>query len=169
MVIRRDNRDVNWAAAYFAWGFELESALLIGVGILRGPLTLESPADRAGRAGLGMFLFALAAEPLAASILGRGWRAVGIFGVAPDPTAIATLGILLLVRVRGRWLLFVLPAIWRAVSGATLLAMKSPDAWIPPLAAVVAIVGAVRQARERRRNGRTGSTPTGTPPRASAS
>jgi len=116
-----------------------------------------------------MFLFALAAEPFVGPVLGRGWRAVEIFGVAPDPTAIATLGILLLVRVRGRWLLFILPAIWCAISGATLMAMKSPDAWIPPLAAAVAIVGAVRQARAGRQSGRTRSTPIGTLARASGS
>ena len=39
------------------------------------------------------------------------------------------------------------PVIWCAITGATLLAMKAPDAWIAPLAAVVAIVIAVWQER----------------------
>jgi hypothetical protein len=132
---------INWAAVYFAWGFALEAALLIWMGIVRGRLAFARSADRAGRFGLWIFLFALGAEPLVGPLLGRGWRQVEIFGVAPDPTAVATLGLLLLANGRGRRALMVVPAIWCAISGATLLAMKAPDAWLPPLAAV--IVGSV--------------------------
>ncbi|HEY3202607.1 MAG TPA: DUF6064 family protein [Thermoanaerobaculia bacterium] len=130
---------INWAAVYFAWAFGLEAALLIWMGIVRGRLRFERPADPAGRAGLGIFLFALVVEPLVGLLLGRGWKGVEVFGVAPDPTAVATLGILLLARIRRRWMLMVIPAIWCAITGATLLAMKAPDAWIPPLAAVLAV------------------------------
>jgi Family of unknown function (DUF6064) len=151
---------INWAAVYFAWAFGLEAAVLIGIGVVGGRLPFERPTDPAGRAGLAIFLFALAVEPLVGPLLGRGWRQVEIFGVAPDPTAVATLGILLLARVRRRWLLMVIPAIWCAITGATLLAMKAPDAWIPPLAAALASSLAVWQARARRRTGNTGPTAT---------
>jgi hypothetical protein len=91
-------------------------------------------------------------------LLGRGWRGVEIFGVAPDPTAVATLGILLLARGRGRGLLMVIPVLWCAITGALLLAMKAPDAWIAPLAAALAVSIAVRQTRARRRSSKTGPT-----------
>jgi Family of unknown function (DUF6064) len=149
---------INWAAVYFAWAFGFEAALLIWTGVIRGRLTFERPADSASRAGQWIFLFALVVEPLVGPLLGRGWKQVEIFGVAPDPTAIATLGILLLARGRGRGWLMVIPAIWCAISGATLLAMKAPDSWIPPLAAALAICLAVWQGRGRRRRGKTGST-----------
>jgi Family of unknown function (DUF6064) len=134
---------INWAAVYFAWGFGLEAALLIWTGVVRGRLVFERPVDLAGRAGLRIFLFALAVLPMVGPLLGRGWRQVEIFGVAPDPTAVATLGILLLATGRGSRMLIVVPAIWCAISGATLLAMKAPDAWIAPLAAVVVVSLAV--------------------------
>jgi hypothetical protein len=145
---------INWAAVYFAWAFGLEAALLIWTGVVRGGLVFERPADPAGRAGLWIFLFALVVDPLVGPLLGRGWRQVEIFGVAPDPTAVATLGILLLARGRGRWLLMVIPVIWCAITGATLLAMKAPDAWIAPLAAALTMSLAVWQARARRESGR---------------
>ena len=148
---------INPAAAYFAAGFGLEAALLIWIGILRGRLSFERPA---GRAGFWIFLFALAIEPILGPLFGRGWRQVQIFGVAPDPTAVATLGILLLANGRGRWSLLVVPAIWCAISGATLLAMKAPDAWVPPLAALLAVALAIRQKRARRRIAKTGSAAT---------
>jgi hypothetical protein len=138
---------INTAAISFAWGFGLEAALLIWTGIVRGRLSFERPAGPASRAGLWIFLFALAIEPMLGLALHRGWRQAEIFGVAPDPTAIATLGVLLLANSRGRWLLFVVPAIWCAITGATLLAMKVPVSWIPPVAAVIAVALAIRQKR----------------------
>ena len=141
---------INWAAVYFAAGFALEAALLIWFGVIRGRLSFDRSFDLASRAGRGIFLFALVMEPLLGPLLGRGWRGVEIFGVAPDPTAIATLGILLLGTGGGRWALFVVPAAWCAVSGATLLAMKSPDSWIPPLAGALTVALAIRQKRGRK-------------------
>jgi hypothetical protein len=141
---------INTAAVYFAGAFGLEAALLIWL-IVRGRVTFERPVVPASRAGLWIFLFALVVEPLIGPLLGRSWRQVEIFGVAPDPTAIATLGILLLATGRGRWALFVVPAIWCAITGATLLAMKAPDFWIPPLVAVLVVSLAVWQTRARRR------------------
>ena len=145
---------INSAAVFFAGAFAFEAALLIWIGILRGRLSFER---RAGRTGLWIFLFALAIEPIIGPLLGRGWRQVEIFGVAPDPTAVATLGILLFASGRGRWSLLIVPAVWCAISGATLLAMRAPDAWIPPLAAVMAIALASRQRLAQRRTAGTGS------------
>ncbi len=142
---------INWAAVYFAWGFGLEAALLVWAGVVRGHLRFGRPVDLAGRAGLGMFLFAVVVEPLVGPLLGRSWRQVEIFGVAPDPTAVATLGILLLARGRGRAWLMAIPVAWCATTGAFLEAMKAPDAWITPFAAVLALVLAIWQARARRR------------------
>ena len=129
---------INWAAVYFAWGFALEAVLLIWIGVVRGGLVFARSGDRAARFGMGIFLFALAVEPAVGLALGRGWRQVEIFGVAADPTAVATLGLLLLARGPGRWALIVVPLIWCAITGATLLAMKAPDFWVAPLAAVLA-------------------------------
>jgi hypothetical protein len=143
---------INWSAVYFAWAFGLEAALLIGIGLVDGRLAFGPPADSVGRAGLAIFLFALALEPAVAPLLGRGWRQAEVFGVTPDPTAVGTLGILLLAAGRGRWVLLVVPTIWCAISGATLLAMKAPDWWLPPLAAVLALALAVRQTLVRRRS-----------------
>jgi hypothetical protein len=142
---------INTAAIYFAAVFALEAALLIWIGVVRGRLSFEAPVELPGRAGFWIFLFALVIEPLLGLLSGRGWRQIEVFGVAPDPTAVATLGLLLLATGRGRWALFVVPVIWCGITGATLLAMKAPDAWIPPLAAAFAVALAVRQRRARRR------------------
>lgn len=143
---------INWAAVYFAGGFAFESALLIWTGVIRGRLVFRSGAGAIGWAGLGIFLFALLIQPLIGPLFGRGWRQVEVFGVAPDPTAVATLGILSLAAGRVRWELVAVPAIWCAVSGATLFALEAPDAWVMPLAGALVIALAVWKTLVRRRS-----------------
>ena len=141
---------INWAAVDFAWGFGVEAALLLWTGVLRGRRLFGPGKGPLDRAALGIFLFALAAQPFLGPLCGRPWRQAEIFGVAPDPTAVATLGVLLLAAGRVRWELLAIPAIWCAVSGATLLAMKAPDFWVTPLSALLAVTLAVAKARARR-------------------
>ena len=43
----------------------------------------------------------------------------------PDPTVIATVATLALVRGRVRWLLLTVPLLWCAITAATLWAMKT--------------------------------------------
>jgi hypothetical protein len=138
---------LTWSARYYAWGFGLEAALLLWAGVVRGRLVFERRP-----AGLAIFLFALVVQPLISPLFGRTWRQVEVFGVAPDPTAIATLGLLLLATGRVRWELMVLPLFWCAISGATLLSMKAPDAWIPFAATVLIVLLAAWTALARRRS-----------------
>jgi hypothetical protein len=67
---------------------------------------------------------------------------VEILGIAPDPTVVATLGLVLRATVGPRWALLPIPVAWCAVSGATAWAMGSPDAWVMPTAGVLALVSA---------------------------
>lgn len=125
---------IHRGAVYFACAFGLEALLLVWAGVLRGRLTFE----RRG-AGLAIFLFALLVSPLIGTLFGRGWRQAEVFGIAPDPTAIGTLGILLLTAGRARWELTVIPVLWCAFSGATLLAMGTPAGWVMVAAGAVAV------------------------------
>jgi hypothetical protein len=144
-------KTLTWVALYFAWAFALEALLLIWSGVIRGRLVFTPRVDAIGRAGLWIFLFALLVEPMIGLLLGRGWRQIEIFGVAPDPTAVGTLGILLLATGRVRWELIALPVLWCAISGATLAAMEAPAAWIMPAAAVLVLFLAAWRTLARRR------------------
>jgi len=142
---------INFAAVYFAWAFGLEAALLGAIGVARRGLAFDWPTGAVARTGMTMFAFALLIEPLAGPLLGRGWRQVEIFGVAPDPTAVATLGVLLAASGPGRGVLMIIPVLWCLTTGAFLAAMDAPDAWVAPAAAALAVSLAVRQAWTRRR------------------
>jgi Family of unknown function (DUF6064) len=136
---------INWAAAYAALLFALEALLLLVAG---GVLNRLSFDQHGLRRIMSVLLVVLAlAYPVLAPLFGRPWQAAEIFGVAPDPTAIATLGLLLLAR--GTWaiLLRLVPLLWCLASAATLWAMNDPQAWIPLVAAVLAAAVAVIPAR----------------------
>jgi hypothetical protein len=130
---------INWAASYFAVGFAIEALLLIWTGIVRDRLGFLSGAGPVGAAGLCIFLFALVGYPLIGPLNGRPWRQAEIFGLAPDPTAIATLGVLVAAH-RPRWSLLIIPLIWCAISAATLWTMQSPDAVVVTAMAALALV-----------------------------
>jgi hypothetical protein len=141
---------INWAATYFAAAFVVEALLLI-VTALRGRLAFDAKASLGHRAGLGIVVFALVAQPALGPLAGRLWSNAEFFGVAPDPTVAATLGALLSATGRFRWGLAVIPLAWCAVSGAFRAAMHAPDAWVLPLVAVVVtMLAAVRALASRR-------------------
>ena len=62
-----------------------------------------------------------------------------LFGLAPDPTVLATLGVLVAAD-RVRWELFVIPVLWCAVTGATLWTMGAPEALLMPLAGLSTLI-----------------------------
>jgi hypothetical protein len=132
---------INWAASYFAAGFVVQAVLLVLTGGVCNRLAVRWRANGASSAGLGLFLFALIVEPLIAPLLGRPWTQAEVFGVAPDPTVVATLGVLASAE-RPHWHLLVVPLLWCALSGATLWTMQSPEALVVPAAAAVTLIAA---------------------------
>jgi hypothetical protein len=146
---------INWAATYFATAFAVEALLVIWTGVIRGRLAFGAPVSAVERAGLSIVLFAVVVQPLIGPLVGRDWIQVETFGVAPDPTALATLGIVLLAANRVRWELLLIPVAWCAITGATLWAMGSPDAPVMPLAALLCLILAVRKTRLLRGQGKS--------------
>ena len=123
---------INWAACYLAWLFAAEALLFGWLGVTASELRLSWRRDAAGLAGGALFVGSVALYPLLAPALGRGWTQSEVFGIAPDPTVLGTLGLLLLAggRPRSRWTLMAIPLAWGLLSGATLWAMGSPEAWV---------------------------------------
>ena len=85
---------INWAAPYVAAAFVGEALLLVAVGTL-GRSSLSTDTRMAGRIGAGLYVFALVVQPLIGPLAGRAWSQVEILGIAPDPTVVATLGLVL--------------------------------------------------------------------------
>jgi len=134
---------INWAIIYVVPIFFVEAFLLIVGGKGRDP----GPDRSFPRiAGFLLVLYALFLHPLIAPSSGRPVEAMEIFGMAPDPTAIATLGIILMHASSARvtWLLLPIPLVWCLLSGFTLLALNAWESWLPFGAAGIALTAQIR-------------------------
>ena len=76
--------------------------------------------------GIALLVVALA-YPLLAITSGRGVRQSEVFGLLPDPTALGTIGTLLLISGRWRRRLMIIPVAWCLISGAMLWAMRQEN------------------------------------------
>ena len=133
---------INWAAIHFALAFGAQAALLAGAAFLHALRYDRRPHAARRYAGLALVVVALALHPLAALMAGRPATQLETAGLFPDPTALITLG-LLLIAGRAHWALFVIPTLWCLVSAVTLWTMKAADAPVPFVGALLAVAAAV--------------------------
>lgn len=126
---------INSAATWYAWACGAQGALLV--------LLSHSARWRLRRGPLALLTFALLAHPLLAGFSGRAWQQAEVFGLAPDPTAYATLALTLMWSgsTWQRRALMVLPLLWCLVSTATLAVMGSAQAWVPLVVLAAVAIG----------------------------
>ncbi|WP_137174598.1 DUF6064 family protein [Massilia sp. HP4] len=126
--------DINTAGPWFALVFGVQALLLCFMALRPHG---AAPARMQKHVALGLTGLAVIGYPLLALGSGRGWSQAEVFGIAPDPTAVATLGVLLACRAHPiAWLM---PLAWCAVSGATLMELRVGYAWLLPTFAILAV------------------------------
>ena len=135
---------INFAARYYAIGFVLQAALLAWTGVIRDRLRFDG--SNIAKVGLAFLVYALAVHPLMPLFTGRPWTQAEMFGLAPDPTAIATLGVLLAAN-RSHWHLLVPPLLWCAISGLTLWTMEQPEAAVSAIVVVSVLITGLKRSR----------------------
>jgi hypothetical protein len=138
---------INTAAPYYAAGFAVQALLLAWSGLRRGGFRFGAQPVPIRWIGSGLLAAGVVLYPLLAPAAGRPWTQAEIFGVAPDPTAIATIGALLLAKGRIVWLLG-LPLLWCAITALTLWTMQAPEAFVPAVALVLGIAMAIWRWRQ---------------------
>ena len=115
---------INWAIKYVVPLFVVEALLLVWWGVVGGKLSFAVQPTAIGRLGTALFVLSLLLYPALAVIVGRPWNQAEVFGIAPDPTVTATVGLLLLTS-RLRWGLLPVPLLWCGITAATLWAMSA--------------------------------------------
>jgi hypothetical protein len=138
---------INWAATWFALAFASEALLLVVVGVLAGRLDLQLASGGSFWIATSIVAMSILGYPVLAPLTGRPWPSAEIFGVAADPTAIASVAVLAPVRGRIRWLLLVVPMLWCAIAAATLWVMDAPESFVVVAAALLALWPAVARTR----------------------
>ncbi len=116
---------INWTIFYIAPLFWVQGLALLLIAVSKSGLNLRPV--RAGSTVLiyGLLTLVLMLSPLIAPFFGRPFSAAEIFGIAPDPTALATVFVGLLMADRTKWLLIIIPVFWCTASTLTLWTMHA--------------------------------------------
>jgi hypothetical protein len=117
---------IHWAGDGIAAAFAVEAGLLLVSALAAKAEPVPGRTDAGGWVGAVLFALAVCGYPFAAPLLGRPWAQAELFGMAPNPTAAATLGLVLRL-IRRPWGLLPIPLLWLAYSGATLWVMGSGE------------------------------------------
>jgi hypothetical protein len=132
---------INWVAPWFAAAFALQALLLAGGGAVANRIAFKSSQSLRSRFAIALTAIVVAGYPLLAPLTGRSWTTAEAFGVAPDPTAIATAAVLALVRrPMLRWLLLAIPLAACTIAALTQWAMGASEAVVVAAAALVALI-----------------------------
>jgi Family of unknown function (DUF6064) len=141
---------INPAAKVFAGLFILQALLFAASMFPAAEIAFKTGRDFRTRAAFACIMYAMLIYPVLGVWAGHGMMAGPMLGVAPCPTTIFTIGILLLAR--GRWVpwLSIVPILWSLVGLAAALQLGIPeDLGLPVAGIVLAIVLAI-EARNAR-------------------
>jgi hypothetical protein len=86
---------INGAAQYFALAFALQAVLLLGLGTVPRHARAPPAGGVVQKLGWLLAVTGVLLYPLGGLLAGRPWTQVELFGITPEPTALATLGLLL--------------------------------------------------------------------------
>ncbi|WP_386082715.1 DUF6064 family protein [Vreelandella sp. F11] len=137
--------ELNWAGGYVGFTFIAQVVLLIvmaltGWGLDNTPRATNPPVT----IGIAITLYGLIIMPLVAPLSGGSWYQAEVFGIHADPTAVTTLGlVLILLRGFALWVAVIIPTLWLVVSGLTLQVLDSTGATTLFAVLVIALVGLV--------------------------
>ncbi len=134
---------INLGIRYVVPLFVLQ-ALLLALYAMKGAPELQRRWCLSRAIGVGLFLHALVLHPLLAVPFGRGLAGAEVLALTPDPLAIATLGVAIMLRSSWwSWALWWVPALWCLASGLSLYLLDAPGASVPLLAVALALVARV--------------------------
>ena len=142
---------IDFAAPLYGAFFGIQALLLAWTGVVRGGLAFRFRADPFGCTGLALALGATILWPIADGLLGFGWQSARLVGLAPAPTAVFTLGLLLLTNGRTPLHLTVIPLLWTLVAGATAWVLSIPQDLFLPVAGLGGLCLILSKNRQQRR------------------
>lgn len=152
---------INPAAPLFAGFFVLEALLFAGCALVADGASFRIGRDFRSIAGLTSVVYAMLIYPVLGVLAGHGLMAGPMFGVAPCPTTIFTIGMLLLAR--GWWVawLSIIPLLWSLVGLAAALQLGIPEDIGLPVAGLVLATVLAANAFLAFRGRRTSASPSG--------
>jgi hypothetical protein len=120
---------INTAAYFFGALFVVQAGLLLNDARTGASIRFERRRRIDLRSGVGLLwaVYGLAGYSFASMAAGHAYPRVPVFGTAPCPTVIFTLGLLMMTRPPARWRLYVIPLIWSVIGGSAAILLAVPQ------------------------------------------
>jgi hypothetical protein len=156
-----------WMGVVFMWGYQADisaSGRVFGWLFLIGAACFAYAALRGVDLGLGqapsrrliiagaMVVYAMLIYPLLGALAGHAYPEGPLFGVAPCPSAIFTLAVLV-ACLRPRWYLLLVPIAWAFIGATAAVKLGIVEDHALIAAALVTLIVAVWMPRRRQRGG----------------
>lgn len=131
---------INPAAKLFAALFVLQAILSAVSALANKDLRFDTGRSFRSIAGFAAIAYAMLIYPILGLWAGHGLLDGPMFGVAPCPTTIFTVGMLLLAR--GRWIVWlsIIPMLWSVVGLAAAVQLAIPEDFGLPVAGFVLLL-----------------------------
>jgi hypothetical protein len=132
---------INRAAYVFGALFALAAVVFLVEGVIRGRMIFAIiPGLRAWLASV-LIVYSFVVYPLVSLLGTHPYPETPLLGVAPCPTTIFTLGLLLLVRHPKPWLPALIPLLWSVIGGSAAFLLDVPQDFGLIAAAILWVVG----------------------------
>ncbi len=131
---------INPAAWVFGIVFILQGLLFLAAGTFLGKLSFRFTAEPLPIIGALFILYAMVIYPVLGIIFGHLYPAAPMFGVAPCPTTIFTIGILLWTVKKVPGYLLVIPFLWSLIGMSAAINLRVPQDYGLVVAVVIGTV-----------------------------
>jgi hypothetical protein len=140
---------INPAAPLFAAFFVAQAILFMASAMTPTGLRFQTGRDLRTLTGAGFIIYAMAIYPLIGIWAGHGLMKGPMFGVAPCPTTIFSIG--MLIMARGRWVVWlaIIPILWSLFGLAAAWQLSIPEDIALPLAGAVLLIALALDASRR--------------------
>lgn len=118
---------INLAAYLFSALFLAQAGLLAAAAFPGERIHVEAPRLAYAVAAGGLMLYALVIYELLGHLAGHGLLKGPLFGVAPCPTTIFTIAVLLLLRGPGVFALSIIPFVWAVIGTSAAILLAVPE------------------------------------------
>jgi hypothetical protein len=134
---------INDAAYVFGALFALAGLVFLVEGVIRGRMNFAIiPGLRAWLA-IVLVAYSFVVYPLVGLLVTHPYPETPLFGAAPCPTTIFTLGLLLLVRHPRPWVPALIPLLWSVIGGSAAFLLDVPQDLGLLAAAILWLVGSL--------------------------
>jgi hypothetical protein len=134
---------INDAAYVFAALFALAALVFLMEGVIRGRMNFSIILGFRAWLATALVVYSFVAYPLLGLLVTHPYPETPLFGIAPCPTTIFTLGLLLLVRHPRPWVPALIPLLWSVIGGSAAFLLDVPQDLGLIAAAILWVVGSL--------------------------